>query len=399
MVEINTESIGLYLPALDPRNEEALARQAQTTVFNRSLGQLNDFSDHSPTAALIQGQAFAAAELLYYANKLPLALTLKLLELTGVQRNLGARSQVSLTFSLTAPRTAPYTIPAGFEVRSRGNLAFRTDSELIIPPGVISGVVVASAVDLGTAYNLPAFTITQLIQPLSFLAGVVNREPSQGGAPAESIETAIARGLQQLRRRNLVSAPDFEEAAEEILGQKSTAKAIGLLNADRISYEPGVVHVFCLDSSGNPATDVQLSSVRTVLARRLMLGTRLYASPMDLVPIRVRLIGRLGSESADAVADRLWTALQIYLSPRRWKTGGSLLIKELEYELRLAGGLKYLEELLINDDAVNVPMPNEFTVPTAYSAAFLLTNDSGQLFNLLRGAGEPPEFDPQVTPP
>jgi Baseplate J-like protein len=396
MAEINTEAIGLYLPALDPRNEEMLARQAQTVVFNRSQGQLNDFSDHSPTAALIQGQAFAAAELLYYANKLPLALVLQLLELTGVQRNLGARSQVALTFTLTAPRSSTYTVPVGFEVRSRTGLAFQTDAELVIPPGVISGVVNATAVALGTAYNLPAFTITQLIQPLTFLAGVVNREPSQGGAPAEAVETAIARGLAQLRRRNLVSAPDFEEAAEEILGQKSTAKAIGLLNADKISYEPGVVHVFCLDNSGNPATAAQLSSVRQVLARRLMLGTRLYVSPMELVPIQVRLIGRLGSESADAVADRLWAALQTYLSPQRWKTGGSLLLKEVEYELRLAGGLKYVEELLLNDDAVNVPMPNEYSVPSAYSMTALLTNDSGQLFNLLRGAGEPPDFDPQI---
>ena len=54
-------SFETLIPILDPRNEQQLADQAIAVVSNRSGGLLNDFSDHSPISALMQGFAFSAA--------------------------------------------------------------------------------------------------------------------------------------------------------------------------------------------------------------------------------------------------------------------------------------------------------------------------------------------------
>ena len=61
------------LPAvsLDPRTEAQLVQQASQRVYEASNHTLNDFSAGNPLAALLEGQAFAQGEFLYWANQLP----------------------------------------------------------------------------------------------------------------------------------------------------------------------------------------------------------------------------------------------------------------------------------------------------------------------------------------
>ena len=396
MVDINTESLGLFVPQIDDRSEEQIYRQAQQVVLNRSRGQLNDFSDHNPLGVLLRAQAFTGAELLYRINQLPLAFALKLLELTGATRRLGQKAQVQLTFSLSAPRSVPFVVPRGFEVvDGSGSFSFRTTALLTIPAGQASGIVDAEAAELGSSYNLPAYTINQFTQPLAFLASVVNLSPAQGGAAAETVESAIARGLTALRVRNPVSASDFELQAEQVMGEGSRAKAIGLLGADRITRQAGAVHVFLLSSEGQPANPALANDVFAALSARLMLGTSLYTSPMELLPITGGIIARLlpGADAAIVAAD-LWQAYQDYLAPRAYEPGEALLIKEVDYALRLVPGLAFLDELTLNDELQNIPMPNLYTLPEAYALRITLTDSDGNIFESLSGAGEPPDFNP-----
>lgn len=71
-----TDTVPLQLVPIDDRAEEALVEQARLAVYTASGGLLNDFSPNSAIASLIEGQAFAAAELLYRVNKLPLNLVI-----------------------------------------------------------------------------------------------------------------------------------------------------------------------------------------------------------------------------------------------------------------------------------------------------------------------------------
>ncbi|MDZ7922521.1 MAG: baseplate J/gp47 family protein [Marinagarivorans sp.] len=397
MALINTESIGLYTPLIDGRNEETLYRAAQNVVAAASLGALNDFSDHGPLGVLLRAQAWAIAELLFAINDVPLAMAIKMLELTGEVRRLGSNAKASLTFTLTSARPVPYQIPKGFEVLSAsGDRSFYTDALLTIPAGRTSGSVSATAKEAGERYNLPGYSLTQFTQPLTFLGSVTNVQAAQGGSAAETVESAIERGLLALRNRAPVSAADFENQAQSVLGEGSRAKAIGLLGPDAITEQIGAVHIFCLSATGEPANPALQSAVISALSPRIMLGTSLYVSAMQTLEIEAAIIIHLlpGVE-AKTVADALWQAFSTYLSPAAYLPGDALLLNELAYQFRFVSGIEFIDELRINGGLQNIPMPNDYTLPVAYSLSVQAVDSEGNIISTLRGAGESPEFDPE----
>lgn len=332
-------SEALPLPTLDPRNETEIIEQALVRVFNASEGRLNDFSSSSVARALLEGFGFAGAELLFYVNQLPLAIVMKYLQIAEVQRRLGTKAVVTLTFTLRQALGAPYTIPQGFQVLG-GRYSFFTETILIIPEGAISGEVDAIAAEVGSAYNLPAYTIDSFTQPLAFLSSVISTEPAGGGTDEEPLAEAIARGLAAIRRRNLVTANDYEEEAVSILGEGSVAKAIGLLGGDKLSYQLGAAHVFVINGNGNEPNDAQLAELRRSMSERVQIGTALYVSPIELLNIDGDLVAKLVSgQDPDEVAEILWESLQEHLNQLSFSVGETVILKEVEYALRLSGGL------------------------------------------------------------
>jgi hypothetical protein len=381
-------SIPLESIILDPRNEETLVTQARIRVFNESKGVLNDFSENSPVAALIQGQAFAGAELLYYINRLPLALVIDFLKITGVERRLGTKAVVTLTFTLSAPVSTSFVIPEGFEVVSEdGNLSFFTDTQLIIPAGLVTASVTATAEKEGTEYNLPAYSLNGLSQPLTFLSAVTNESPSAGGTTAETEAQTITRALSKLRLRNLVSASDYELAAQEILGEGSRCKAIGLLGPSLDTNVLGAVHLFLLNSDGNPANDTQLSQVKSTLGDRIQLGSSLYTSPMNLLFINANLICNLTpGKNPEEAADILFKAYSDYLDPRYYPLSQDVILNEVEYALRLTGVIKDIELLTLNDISMNIPLPNDYTLPVPQSLVATFITSEGFPYPVNRGS-------------
>ncbi|ANV88503.1 baseplate J/gp47 family protein [Picosynechococcus sp. PCC 7117] len=381
---------------LDNRNEEELFEQARVRVFNSSQGTLNDFTENSPLASILQGQVFAGAEFLFYANQLPLALVVDFLKVTGVQRNLGTKAKVTLTFSITAPQPVSYVIPAGFEVVDvTSKYSYFTDSTLTIPPGLTQGSITATAEEVGSAYNLPAYSINNFIQPLTFLAGVTNTANAAGGTDEEPIATTIKRAIEQLNLKNLVSATDYELAAQEILGDGSRCKAIGLLGAQKQPGVLGAVHLFLINANKDPANDAQLTQVKSALSSRIQLGTSLYVSPMELINVSGDLIAELAEDvSPTEAADDLWQAYQEYLDPSTYPIDEDVILNEVEYQLRLTGVINKIQSLELNDLTSNIALPNAYTLPNAYSLTMTLIDSEGVVWEMNRGAGEFPDFEP-----
>ncbi|MCW5317943.1 hypothetical protein GTQ43_30495 [Nostoc sp. KVJ3] len=378
--------------SLDPINETDIVEQAKLKVYNASGGLLNDFTENSPIAALIQGQAFAGAELLYYINQLPLALVIDFLKITGVTRSSGTKAKTTLTFNISSPQSVIFTIPEGFEVvDSQGKLSFFTDAPLVIPVGLVSGSVTATAEEVGSEYNIAAYSITGITQPLTYLAGVTNIEAASGGSDLESEASAINKALTQIRLRNLVSADDYEQAAEALLGEGSVCKAIGLLAGDKTTRELGAVHLFLLNSNGEPANDAQINYVKSQLSNRIQLGTSLYASPVELLPISAELQYNLspGVDPEEAF-DILWEAYQDYLNPSYYPLSKDILFFEVGYALRNTGVIVDGGTLSINGTPSNIPIPNDYTLPYPYSLFMQLVDKNGVVYESLRGAGDPP---------
>jgi len=57
--------------SIDPRTEAEIVQQASQRVYEASNQTLNDFSAGNPLSALLEGQAFAQGEFLFWANQLP----------------------------------------------------------------------------------------------------------------------------------------------------------------------------------------------------------------------------------------------------------------------------------------------------------------------------------------
>lgn len=369
----------IKVPSLDPKNEDKLVEEARLTAFNASEGKLNDFSSGSPVAALIEAQAFCGSELLYYVNKLVPTLALEFYKNAGVQRRLGTNSTVELTFTLEESRTTNFTIPPGFKVASiDGKILFQTTRALIIPPGVITGKVNATSLEVGAKTNIAAYSITTISQPLTNLATVNNLLPAQGGSDKETLEQTIERGNLEIRQRGLISADDYERTAEIIIGEGSRFKAIGNLGADKISYVLGSVHLFGVDASGRPITNAQVIKVITGLTPALQLASTLYVSPMRVKKVTLDVVVVTDDISIPtATATNIWNSISAYLSPINYPIGQSILMSEVEYHIRKAVGVVRLEQVLLDNDHLNVAVDTEYTVGDIKQMNLIIVNNIG----------------------
>jgi hypothetical protein len=374
---------------IDDRDEETIVEEARLRVYNQSGGLLNDFSENSIVSALIQGQSFAASELLYKTNKSILSFVIDFLKVTGVERRLGNKAVVDLTFTLTTALNTTFTLPIGYEVIDDSNqYVFVTTNTLQIPPGLTQGTVSAEAEEVGTKYNLAAYSLNKLTQPITYLNSVINSFAPDGGTDEETIDQTIDRALVELRTKNLVSKDDYENAAESILGQGSVAIAVGLLAANKVDEKLGAVHLFLLGTNKSPANITQINLVKNTLLPRIQLGTSLYVSPMEMLDVNCEVVARLISdEEPDIVADKLWEAYQNYLDPSTYPIDKDIIINEIEFALRITGLIEDIQYINLNDNSLNIALPL-YTLPNPNSLYIQLTNSEGNVYSILRGAGE-----------
>jgi hypothetical protein len=364
---------------LDPRTESIIAQEAQLQAFNSSNGKLNDFSAGSPLRALVEAQAFCGGEVLWYLNKSVPAIALQFYKNVGVERRLGTKATVTLTFTLQQTQQIPFTIPANFKVLTTDNSrAFLTNETLTIPPGSVSGSVTATAEVAGSASNVAPQSITLASQPLVNLKSVTNLSPAQGGSDKETIDQTIKRGNEQLRSRGLVSRADYEERAKQIVGVGSNFKVLGNVGADKESYELGSVHLFGIDPSKNPITESQITQLNRIMQDEIHLASTLYISPMDVEKATIDIVVVVSENYIPSVVgDRIWDRVASYVDPSTWKSGKTLVLRELEYRVRDSEGVAQVTSVLVNGNHLNVPLPNQYTVFDISQMNLVVTNERG----------------------
>ena len=381
-------------PVIDDRSEEQLVEYALDRIFVASQGSLNDFSPSSAARALIEGQAFAGAELLFRVSKLPEAMAISFLKIAGIQQSLGSLSEVTLVFALTAPLSSPFSIPKGYLVTASNNIGFTTDSVLVIPAGSTSGSVTATAQGVGSAYNVAPYSLTNLSQPLAYLQSVTNIEPSAGGTNAETLDQVRSRAFASLRRRALVSSADYEDETREILGG-GVAKAIGNISADRITTERGVAHVFALNADATLLNSAQLADLQSKLQDKTHVAVKVYVSNVELYPIQIKAIAKLlPGSNPEFVANDISSALSEYFTPGQLPLGETLILKEIEFLCRQQTGVDYVQSVTLggveaeSPSTTNLPLPHPYTAAQLRSLEVELVGESGSL-TYLYGEGDP----------
>ncbi|MBW4443075.1 MAG: baseplate J/gp47 family protein [Plectolyngbya sp. WJT66-NPBG17] len=360
-------------PVLDPRNEEELAEESMLDGFNRSGGRLNDTTTHNPLAVFNRTLARLGSEILWYVNKLPRALAVAYLRLAGVQRSLGQRARVELTFILSTAITSSYQIPAGFEVRPDAtllssndiDLTFVTLEALVITPGNSSGSVIAECTQVGEIGNVPAGVLTLFTVPYANLSEVRNLEPAFGGSNPESLEQVESRALEAIRRRDtLIVKSDYEQAAVDFLGSGSRAIALPLIGADGITYQIGSVHVFGVRSDQSLPSEAECNDIQARLSGLVPLGTTVYFTPIEFIQIEVKVIVQIfDGFNPEDVFDEMRGALQAFLSPTTYAESDYVNLNDLKFLLRNVLGVRRVNSVVLNGLGQDVLLPNAKSLP------------------------------------
>lgn len=397
-------SIANYVPLEAPAllQEVDLLPYVYATIQAASKDAINDFSPHSPPAALAEGLDFSMRELRYAINRMSYNVAINTLKIAGVQRRLGAKAEVMATFTLSAALGNPYLISAGYMVSAEDGTEFLTAQNLIIPAGAISGSVLAIAKEMGRSGNVAAGKITNLSESRAYLKSVTNLEAANGGLGEETVDEVLSRGFAALRYRGvLITADDFEKEAERILGQGSVVRAIGGLSSNRINTERGAVHLFVLNADGTLPSVGQLTSLKQAMDAQAptflqeqkagVIATGLYTSPMQLHPIELyTVVQLLPGDNPEARAQAIYTELKAYLQPGNLPLGRTITRSKLENTVQRSG-VDDVASVTVHIPSANNPgeyevsysdvsLPNRYTIAALKGVSVDAIDSAGNHF-------------------
>jgi len=308
---------GPILPLqLDPRNTPALVRDTQTKIFLESDGQLNDFSAASPLSAIVEGQAYAQSELLYYLNSFPEAFTLQWFRQLGIQRSIGAKAIVEITFTKVEGFGRTVIIPKGTVLSTVSNLNYILDEEVRINNDQLIATGRAVSEKWGTVYNVSTNAIQKINLNILGLGAQTNERAAQGGKDLESIENLKTKGFTLLRRRGLISANDYENEVNEIAPEASVVKVITHEEKERVSEDipTGVVAICLGDQDGRGLESTIKQNLLKALRKRVPLGTAIYLTAPEITPLETTVVVEYDDEVFTSGIDARASALNNVVS-------------------------------------------------------------------------------------
>lgn len=288
--------------SLDPRNEAELVQAASQRVYQASGQTLNDFSAGNPLAALLEGQAFAQGEFLFWANQLPQSILIEWLgPFLGAMRRLGTPAVARLT--LTVPPSDTVTvIPAGTAFTTDTNLTagesytFVTDAEVSIPAGESVAYVTVASQYVGSIYNAPAGAITGTSAVNVDGLTSINLQPAAGGSDVETYQEVQERFFTLIRRRNPVSAEDWQDFFTDFYGVGTqTSVQPNRPNQGTYNYvtdylKPnGQVSFFVLGPDGTELNQSQLERGQNVVNYSVPVENQGHLYPITLSQVQYNL--------------------------------------------------------------------------------------------------------------
>lgn len=368
-----TEIFGPLLPLqLDSRNINDVVRAIQSRIHIESRGQLTDFTPASPLAAISEGQGFAQAELLYYLNSLPEAVTIQWLRSLGVQRRIGSRAQVEVTFFRVPGYTRPVTIPSGIRVYASSGQVFTLRDQVVITGD--SATVTALSERWGTTYNVPAGSIARIERNFLGLDTLTNAAPATGGTDLETIDEMKLRAFELFGRRNLTSRLDFEREVQAIAPEAALVRVMSY--EERFGEDSRGVFVVAGGDDGSPLAAATQSLLVTSLRDRVPLDVKVYLASPTVLPVDVVVSvlwdPRATTTFTDTLAENIKNVLVDQVYPSTIGLGSNLLHADV------------LRPILESDFVIDVPVLDikqmaldpEVTGPTdALCGRFLGTED------------------------
>lgn len=365
MVEINKP---ILISGTVPEVRDAAFQAAYQT----SGGVLNDQAEAGALYAVFNAQGEAIVAINGNLNAMVDAATINLLRSLGITLDDGGRAIVTLTYLLIGIFSTEITINR-FQVRRNG-IIFYTDGRVVVPPGQSIVQMQARALVYGTAGNVsagPRVGDWEILEPQPYLLRVTSTASAEGGRRPESTEDVRLRSTPIWGEEVLIRRIDFERVTRNFLGQGSPVLAIPKMGGDKRLGQPGNVHVFALNVDGELLSATQKQNLLLYLTERSPL-IDIHVDSME--PVEISMTSRILIESATdfiTIADRIWAAVQIYLSPGVLPAGDAIYNKQLD---RLVGGITGVSRVQSNEIGAfvgDVQTADNYRLPYLWSVAKL----------------------------
>lgn len=370
------------LPAssIDLRSEAELVQEAAQKIIEASNGALNDFSAGNPLSALLEGQAFAAGEFLFWADRLPE----KILEewigpFLGAMRRLGTPSVAQLRIEIP-PSTETLFIPAGTEFRSDASQSggeshtFVSTRDQLVPPGEMVAFLSVSSKYVGSKYNVPAKSITKLGSAFSGSSGISisNPQPAAGGSDVETLDEVKRRFLSLIRRRNPSSKFDWQEFFIDMFGlgtitvvkpNRSQRSGYGHTQ-DFVNPRNNSIAFFVLGPEGQELTEEQIIRAQRVLNFSVPINVSPFLYPLSLDELRIEMemdLSSTGVFSKDLLESSLSfrnTLMAILLPGILFPVDSPPSVGDIEsaFNSAVPDDLRYRDPKVLSTVAYNTPL-------------------------------------------
>ena len=237
--------------------------------------------------------------------------------LKGVTRSPATAAVTTLRFTVSAVRQVATAIPKGTRVSAGGSVYFATDEYAEIPAGGSTVDVPATCTDAGTEGNdMAAGDLTIMVDPLPYVASVVNTTATEGGTDVESDD--------DLAERIYLAPGAYSTAGPEdgyLFHAKQFNPSIGDVVATSNQAAGTVDIVFIMSDGKTPGTEM-INGLKEYLngkTRRPMTDLVNVSAPAE-VTYTVDLtyyINRSDSARAVAIQEAVQTAVDDYLTWQR----------------------------------------------------------------------------------
>ena len=144
-------------------------------TYGEAVGAITELASATATASTFQGGVYGA----YSAF--------------GITPIAATSATTTVTFSSTTPVTSAVYIPAGTIVATVSGIQFYTNAAVTIAANTTSASVGATAQNPGTAGNVQANTITQILSGVTYPISVTNPTAATGGTNQETPQQTAAR--------------------------------------------------------------------------------------------------------------------------------------------------------------------------------------------------------------
>lgn len=301
---------------------------------------------------LLEALALEVAETVFAINRLPSGIVEVLLRLFGIERDSGAAPVVDLRFTMAG--TVGYTIPAQTQLRmmipgGTDPVMFLTQKELIISPGVNTGVVSAIGDRFTSdANNIALGTPLELMDSLVHVDTVTLDAITAPGRDPEDQSTYFTRALARFSRLSdtLVVPDHFEKYVLE-KPEFYRARAIDNWNGSdgEPGDHPGHITVAVYGNGGAVGNDAKAALEAEMNEISLAnLAVHVIDPVITPVDVTVTVKARKGYP-AEWVENAIQNTLIEYLNPQTWGWGSTVRRFELVSLIDQVPGVDYIEAL------------------------------------------------------